>query len=132
KLELSQPPTINIDGTKDKDHGDYASNIGLLLAKEARMPPRQLAQLFLENLPTSKHIAKVDIAGPGFINFFIKEASQLDIISTVLDAGESFGRCNIGQNEPYQVEFVSANPTGPLHVGHGRGAAYGACFANLM
>lgn len=132
KLELSQPPTINIDGTKDKAHGDYASNIALLLAKEARMPPRQLAQLILDNLPASKHIAKVEIAGPGFINFFINEASQLEIISTILDAGESFGRCNIGQNEPYQVEFVSANPTGPLHVGHGRGAAYGACIANLM
>src|SRR5690554_1015858 len=132
KLELSQPPTINIDGTKDKAHGDYASNIALLLAKEARMPPRQLAQLILDNLPASKHIAKVEIAGPGFINFFINEASQLEIISTILNAGEGFGRSDLGQNESYQVEFVSANPTGPLHVGHGRGAAYGACIANLM
>src|SRR5690606_40864537 len=132
KLELSQPPTINIDGTKDKAHGDHASNIAMLLAKEARMPPRQVAQLILDHLPASKDISKVEIAGPGFINFFINEASQLEIISTILDAGESFGRCNIGQNEPYQVEFVSANPTGPLHVGHGRGAAYGACIADLM
>lgn len=132
KLELNQSPTINIDGTKDKAHGDYASNIALLLAKEARMPPRQLAQLILDNLPASKHIAKVEIAGPGFINFFLNEASQLEIISTILSAGENFGRANIGKNEPYQVEFVSANPTGPLHVGHGRGAAYGACIANLL
>jgi len=132
KLELSQTPPINIDGTKDKAHGDYASNIAMLLAKEARMPPRQVAQLILDHLPASKDVSKVEIAGPGFINFFINEASQLEIISTIISAGENFGRSNIGQNESYQVEFVSANPTGPLHVGHGRGAAYGACIANLM
>lgn len=132
KLELSQTPPINIDGTKDKAHGDYASNIAMLLAKEARMPPRQVAQLILDHLPASKDISKVEIAGPGFINFFINEASQLEIISTILNAGEDFGRSDLGQNESYQVEFVSANPTGPLHVGHGRGAAYGACIANLM
>src|SRR5690606_7076872 len=83
KLELSQPPTINIDGTKDKAHGDYASNIPLRLAKAARMPPRQLAQLILDNLPASKHIAKVEVAGPGFINVFNNEASQLEIISSI-------------------------------------------------
>lgn len=131
-LALNIPSSINVDNTKDKAHGDYASNIALLLAKEARMQPRQLAQMIVEQLPTSKQVAKTEIAGPGFINFFISEASQLEIIPLIMAAGENFGRSSSGNKERFQVEFVSANPTGPLHVGHGRGAAYGACAANLL
>jgi len=131
-LTLTVPTSINVDNTKDKAHGDYASNIALLLAKEARMQPRQLAQMIVEQLPTTKQVAKTEIAGPGFINFFISEASQLEIIPLIMAAGENFGRSSAGNKERYQVEFVSANPTGPLHVGHGRGAAYGACAANLL
>src|SRR5690606_30601721 len=131
-LTLTVPTSINVDNTKDKAHGDYASNIALLLAKEARMQPRQLAQMIVEQLPTTKQVAKTEIAGPGFINFFISEASQLEIIPLIMAAGENFGRSSAGNKQRYQVEFVSANPTGPLHVGHGRGAAYGACAANLL
>lgn len=130
-LALSTP-SIQVEATKDKAHGDYASNIAMLLAKEARMPPRQLAQLILEGLPPSKNLAKVEIAGPGFLNFFLNEASQLEIIPLIIAAGDNFGRSSSGNKERIQVEFVSANPTGPLHVGHGRGAAYGACISNLL
>ncbi len=126
--------TINIDTTKDKSHGDFASNIALVLAKQAGMPPRQLAQLIVDTLIDNPHdgIEKVDIAGPGFINFFVASASNFAVIEHVLQQQQDFGKSTIGAGQRYQVEFVSANPTGPLHVGHGRGAAYGASVADLL
>jgi len=125
---------INIDATKDKSHGDFASNIALVLAKQAKMPPRKLAEFIIDKLLQSKHksIEKIDIAGPGFINFFVSSASNFSAIQNILTQKSEYGRSNIGAGKHYQVEFVSANPTGPLHVGHGRGAAYGASVADLL
>ena len=125
---------INIDASKDKTHGDFASNIALVLAKQARLAPRALAELIVNTLLASPHknIEKIEIAGPGFINFFVNSASNFTVIESILEKKASFGRAEAVQNLNYQVEFVSANPTGPLHVGHGRGAAYGASVADLL
>ena len=123
---------IQVTRTKDKSHGDFASNIALVLAKKARLAPRGLAQSIVERLPDSEVIHRVEIAGPGFINFYLHSDANLSVINAILTEGEDFGRSAIGQGQKVQVEFVSANPTGPLHVGHGRGAAYGATVANLL
>lgn len=121
-----------VDATRDKAHGDFASNIALVLAKPARRNPRELAQALVAALPADEQVIKVEIAGPGFINFYLSQASTSAIVAKVLSEGDGFGRSQAGAGNKVQVEFVSANPTGPLHVGHGRGAAYGATIANLL
>ncbi|UCB54708.1 MAG: arginine--tRNA ligase [Thiotrichales bacterium] len=131
-LDAALQPAIQVTRTRDVAHGDFASNIAMMLAKPAGMNPRQLAQNLIDALPQNEHVHKVEIAGPGFINFFIHQQTTLDIIRTILDRGDRFGTSEIGHGEKVQIEFVSANPTGPLHVGHGRGAAYGATVASLM
>lgn len=123
---------IQVDNTRDKSHGDLATNVALTLAKAARKKPRDIAQLICDNLPSSDSVTKTEIAGPGFINFFISQDATQAVINTVLNQGENYGRNNHGGGRKIQVEFVSANPTGPLHVGHGRGAAYGASVSNLL
>jgi arginyl-tRNA synthetase len=123
---------IQLTRTKDQSHGDFATNLALMLAKPAGKSPRELAQLLVDALPKNSHIDKVDIAGPGFINFFVSQDNTLSVISTVLTQAETYGLSNIGAGRRVQLEFVSANPTGPLHVGHGRGAAYGATVADLL
>ncbi len=123
---------INIERTRDVAHGDFASNIALTLAKPAKTNPRQLAQQIIEVLPTNDTVLKVEIAGAGFINFFMNPNAQYQIIADIQAAGENFGKSQIGAGKRIQVEFVSANPTGPLHVGHGRGAAYGSVIGNLL
>ena len=125
-------PRIQIDRTKDKSHGDLASNIALTLAKQAGKPPREVAQLICDALPTSEHLNKTEIAGPGFINFFLNEASSQAVILDVLKSGAGFGKNNQGNGQKVQVEYVSANPTGPLHIGHGRGAAVGDSLCRLL
>ncbi|NGO88386.1 MAG: arginine--tRNA ligase [Halomonas sp.] len=125
-------PVIKVDPTKDKAHGDYATNLALMLAKPASMKPRELADALVAALPASDAIQKTDIAGPGFINFFAAADAAAQIVAQVLDSGDAFGRSLIGKGEKVQVEFVSANPTGPLHVGHGRGAAIGDCLCRLL
>jgi arginyl-tRNA synthetase len=131
-LDTSLEPKIQVTRTRDVAHGDFASNIAMMLAKPAGMNPRELARTLIDALPAHEHVHKVEIAGPGFINFFIHQQTTLDIIRTILDRKERFGTSEIGHGEKVQIEFVSANPTGPLHVGHGRGAAYGATVAALM
>ncbi|PXF32111.1 arginine--tRNA ligase [Pokkaliibacter plantistimulans] len=121
-----------VDATRDKTHGDFASNIAMVLSKQARRNPRELAQAIIAALPADAAITKVEIAGPGFINFFVSSASTAEVIPSIIAAGSAFGLSQLGKGEKVQVEFVSANPTGPLHVGHGRGAAYGATLSNLM
>ncbi len=121
-----------VERTRDKQHGDFACNIALTLARQARRKPRDLAELIVAALPASDRLERVQVAGPGFINFFLSEAAWLDVVGEVLSAGDGYGRSKIGQGRRVQVEFVSANPTGPLHVGHGRGAAYGAVVADLL
>ncbi|MDH5302317.1 MAG: arginine--tRNA ligase [Gammaproteobacteria bacterium] len=123
---------IVIDRTKDKSHGDFACNIAMRLAKPAGKNPRELAQALVAALPASPQVEKVEIAGPGFINFYLTSNAAQAVIATVLAAGENFGRSQVGAGQKVILEFVSANPTGPLHVGHGRGAAYGAVVANLL
>ena len=124
--------TIQIDKSKDNKHGDYASNIALILAKKARMNPRVLAENIIANIPDSVLIDKLDIAGPGFINFFLAKSVSWQLLKDIHAQGSAFGKINLGQQEKVIVEFVSANPTGPLHVGHGRNAAFGATIANLL
>jgi arginyl-tRNA synthetase len=124
-------PNIQVDRARDKAHGDFASNLAMTLAKPAKMKPRDIADLIVASLPASDVIDKVEIAGPGFINFYLKADAQHAVIPEVLTKGNDFGCCKLGEGQRIQVEFVSANPTGPLHVGHGRGAAYGAAVANL-
>ncbi len=123
---------IIIDRPKSAEHGDFSSNLAMLLAKPMRQNPRAIAEQLIQALPHSDYIAKVEIAGAGFINFFLSAQSQQTIIGDILKAGDMFGRNNLGKGESVQVEFVSANPTGPLHVGHGRGAAVGDCLARLL
>lgn len=125
-------PKIQIDRTRDASHGDYACNIAMMLAKPAKSKPRDLAEQIVAALPSSEQVDKVAIAGPGFINFTLTDAASFAVVGTVLEAGEAYGRSNIGNDKSVQVEFVSANPTGPLHVGHGRGAAYGAAVSDLL
>ncbi len=128
--ELS--PQISVTRTKDSSHGDFASNLAMMLAKPAKRAPRDIAQALIDALPASEFVREVVIAGPGFINFFQAEDAQSAVIATVLNEGEKFGSSQFGEGKTVQVEFVSANPTGPLHVGHGRGAALGASIANLL
>jgi arginyl-tRNA synthetase len=131
-LPVMALPTIQIDRTKDKSHGDFACNIAMMLARPAKMNPRQIATLLVEALPKTDFITKIDIAGPGFINFTLSADVAQQIVKTILAEGDEFGRSDIGAGQSVQVEFVSANPTGPLHVGHGRGAAFGSAVSSLL
>ncbi|AUH73700.1 arginine--tRNA ligase [Legionella sainthelensi] len=123
---------IKVDRAKDSAHGDYASNLALILAKPCRQSPRKLAELLVKTIPVDPVIQKIEIAGAGFINFFIHSNSRSQIIAEALEKGNCFGCSTIGKNQKVLVEFVSANPTGPLHVGHGRGAAFGATLGNVL
>ena len=125
-------PDYVIERTKSREHGDYATNIALLLAKAAGLPPRELAQQLVANFGETQHVSKVEIAGPGFINFKISQPCRLATIRRVFEQGAAYGRQEPGSRESVTVEFVSANPNGPLHVGHGRGAAYSASVSNLL
>jgi len=124
--------TILLERPKQAQHGDFACNIALQLAKELRGNPRAIAQQLVSALPTSPYLEKAEIAGAGFINLFLQQSYKQQVVSRVLGAGERYGTSNYGQRRKTQVEFVSANPTGPLHVGHGRGAAYGASVATIL
>ena len=125
-------PRIVVENSKDKAHGDFATNLAMMLTKPVGKPPREVAQLIIDSLPDSAVIVNVEIAGPGFINFFVDESAKFTVIDKILAEKENFGRSDFGQAKKVLVEFVSANPTGPLHVGHGRGAAYGASLSNLL
>ncbi len=131
-VSFSAIDDLQIERTRDQSHGDFACNIAMVLAKQAKTNPRQLAASLLENLPESKIIERVEIAKPGFINFFLNKQFRLSVITNILQATEAYGRSEFGSGRSILVEFVSANPTGPLHVGHGRGAAYGAVVADLL
>jgi len=126
------PSKIRIDHTKDNSHGDYATNIALMLSKQAKMSPVELAKIIIDQFEQKNFIKKIEIAGPGFINFFISQESSSSIVNEILTQAASYGCSDIGQGKKVLLEYVSANPTGPLHVGHGRGAAYGATVSNLL
>jgi arginyl-tRNA synthetase len=123
---------IEVENTRDAQHGDFASNLAMRLGKATRQNPRKVAQALVAALPSSDAIDKVEIAGAGFINFFLKSDAYTLEIAKVLKDGESYGRSLVGAGRRVQVEFVSANPTGPLHVAHGRHAAFGASVGNLL
>ncbi len=125
-------PQIQLENTRDKAHGDLASNLAMMLAKPAGKNPRALAELLVAAIPENNVVTKVEIAGPGFINFFLSEASTTSIIQNVLAQAEKYGHNQVGAGRKVQVEFVSANPTGPLHIGHGRGAAVGDSICRLL
>ncbi|CAG0946356.1 MAG: arginine--tRNA ligase [Rhodocyclaceae bacterium] len=123
---------IVLERPKQASHGDFASNLALQLAKPLKLNPREIAGRLVAELPASSLVAKAEVAGAGFINFTLAPAAKLQAVRTVLAQGADYGRSAQGGGRKVQVEFVSANPTGPLHVGHGRGAAYGASLANLL
>ncbi|PKY11885.1 arginine--tRNA ligase [Acidithiobacillus marinus] len=126
------PENLELDRPKQQEHGDLASNIALLLAKKAGRKPRDLAAAIIAALPASDWIVRTEIAGPGFINFFLAPAAFHGVIAKIQAEKNQFGANQQGGQQKLQLEFVSANPTGPLHVGHGRGAAYGASLANIL
>lgn len=125
-------PEPRLEHTRDPSHGDLATNLAMMLAKRAGMAPRDLAARIVDALPDNQVIERCDIAGPGFINFFLSQASNTQAVVDILAAGDNYGCSDVGQGRQVQIEFVSANPTGPLHVGHGRGAAIGDSLARLL
>ena len=121
-----------IDRPKDSSHGDLSCNIAMVLAKRAGMAPKELASKLIAALPDNALVDRCDIAGPGFINFYINPSHHTEVVRTILESGTAYGRTDTGGGRRVQVEFVSANPTGPLHVGHGRGAAIGDSLGRLL
>ena len=121
-----------IDRPKDSSHGDLSCNIAMVLAKRAGMAPKELASKLIAALPDNALVDRCDIAGPGFINFYINPSHHTEVVRTILESGAAYGRTDTGGGRRVQVEFVSANPTGPLHVGHGRGAAIGDSLGRLL
>ena len=123
---------IIIDRPKIISHGDFSTNLCLVLSKKLKKSPRDIAEIILEKMPASNLISKVEIAGAGFLNFFLSSKANNKIINNVLTLKDSYGKNKTGDKQKIQIEFVSANPTGPLHIGHGRGAAIGDCLARLF
>ena len=132
EVAASTDVRATVERTRDPSHGDFASNIAMRLAKAARSNPRDLAARIVERLPESSEVDKAEIAGPGFINFRLSPTAFYSEIRSVLDHGDGYGRLPAREAPRILLEFVSANPTGPLHVGHGRHAAYGATVGNLL
>lgn len=131
-LPRVDPARIEVAPARDPAHGDFACSLALALAREAGLPARELAERLRRHLPQPEAVAAVEIAGPGFLNFRLAAAAQAAVIDQVLAAGADYGRAPPGSGERVLLEYVSANPTGPLHVGHGRGAALGSCLAELL
>jgi arginyl-tRNA synthetase len=123
---------VTVERPKQAEHGDFACNLAMQLAKPLKRSPRDIAQALVQALPASPVVDKVEVAGAGFINLSLRPAARQRVVRDVLEAGARFGEGAYGQGRKVQVEFVSANPTGPLHVGHGRGAAYGASLAAVL
>lgn len=121
-----------LERTRTPDHGEFASNVAMVLAKRAGMAPRDLAQIIINKMPRSRQLNHAEIAGPGFINFYMNQVALTTVVKDVLYQGDSYGHVPPNPEHEVTVEFVSANPTGPLHVGHGRGAAYGASLASIL
>ena len=132
KLQVDQIPEIKIERPKSKDHGDFASNIALAVSKAAGKSPRDVAQILSEELLKEKKFKKIDIAGPGFLNFTLDTASLAEIAQTIVKRKEKYGHTDNLKNQVINVEFISANPTGPLHLGHTRWAAVGDAIARVL
>ncbi len=132
KIAVSDIPEIKIERPKNKDHGDYASNIALMVAKPAGVNPREVAQLLVDELSKNQAFKKVEIAGPGFLNFTLESASLGEVVRTIIKEANKYGHTNTLQGQNINVEFISANPTGPLHLGHTRWAAVGDALARVL
>src|SRR5258708_15300860 len=129
KIDLSR---VVVEPPRDASHGDIATKAAMLLAKEAKLKPRDLAEASAARLRADDLIASVDVAGPGFINLTLKPSAWADALLTVLREGAAYGKSGVGAGEKVNVEYVSANPTGPMHVGHCRGAVFGDALASLL
>ena len=131
-LAVAVPETVTVERPKNKEHGDYATNVALQLAKPAGRPPRQLAELIATKLEGVNGIASVDIAGPGFLNITLDVASQGELARTIVNAGAAYGHTDTLRGQRFNLEFISANPTGPLHLGHTRWAAVGDAIGRVL
>jgi arginyl-tRNA synthetase len=131
-LQLEAKPAVEVERVKDVRHGDFATNIAMILAKPLAKPPRTIAEGIVSCLSGFSHLEKTEIAGPGFINFYLSRDAYLQVIADILESGEAYGRSGQGENKKILLEYISTNPTGPLHIGHGRHAAYGSVLANLL
>jgi arginyl-tRNA synthetase len=131
-LPEESEPAIQLERARSPEHGEFASNLAMVLCKAAGMPPRELAQAIIDRLPRSRQLDRTEIAGPGFINFFVNRLALTGVIKDVLRQGDRYGNLTPEKEENVTLEYVSANPTGPLHVGHGRGAAYGDSLGNIL
>ena len=131
-LPDAPPLVIELERPRQAAHGDYACNVAMQAAKALRRNPREVAAQLLENLPASPILARAEIAGAGFINFFLSPTAKQQAVKAIFAAGKDYGRVDVGQGEKVLLEFVSSNPTGPLHVAHGRAAAFGASLANVL
>lgn len=128
-----QVSNITIEIPKEKEHGDFSTNIAMQITKQVKKPPKQTAEIIIANMETENtYIDRVESAGPGFINFFLKSTWLCGVLKTIKNEGENYGKINIGNGQKVMVEFVSANPTGPLHMGNARGGALGDCIANVL
>ena len=132
RFPIESVPHILLERARDARHGDFSTPVALGLARALRRRPREVAEQIVARLPDAAEVARVEVAGPGFINFHLSGAALRAVVSEIAAAGEAYGRSRTGGGRRVQVEFVSSNPTGPLHVGHGRNAAYGAALANLL
>lgn len=131
-LPSDQIPDMDIEVPKHEGQGDFSTNFAMMSAKLQKMAPRAIAQALVNAMPDDSSIEKIEVAGPGFINFFLSNAAWHPVVNEVLAKDGQYGASDMGQGEKVQVEFVSANPTGPLHVGHGRGAAVGDAVGNIL
>jgi arginyl-tRNA synthetase len=132
-ITFTDLPAFDIEAPRQAEHGDFATNTALVLASQAKQPPRRLAEIIKDGISASSNVLqKVEIAGPGFLNFFLEDAYWREVLPEILRLGEAYGNCDLGAGLKVQVEFVSANPTGPLHIGHGRGAALGDALSRLL
>ena len=132
RLPAVEIPQIVLERPREKAHGDWATNIAMVLAGQAKMPPRAVAQVIADALGDDRYIDRVEIAGPGFINFYLSNEWLYELLRDIAREGEKFGHSTVGRGERVQVEFVSANPVGPMHIGHGRWAAVGDTLANVL
>lgn len=130
--EINVSEMIQLEVPKDKQHGDFACNIAMLLAKALRMPPRKIAEAVAEGIETGGEIEKIEVAGAGFINFYLSNARLYSVLKAIEDEGQDYGRIDMGKGKRVMVEFVSANPTGPMHMGNARGGALGDCMASVL
>ena len=126
-------PDFVVESPRSREHGDLAVNVAMMLAKSEKKPPREIAQSLVARLQgCDPVIEKLEIAGPGFINFYLRQDAWHEVLKDIEDQGSRFGSCRVGKGRRVMVEFVSANPTGPLHIGHGRGAALGDALARVL